>query len=324
MSRWVCEEKLLEEMADVRDSEQILRELADAGLIESSPAPAESGDATTWSRWGMAARAFHAATSTVEYVDRGSDQDVLVDRIVADPGPPLVERVEGDVRIALPAVPLALNRPLDDVLGRRRTHRHFRSEPMSLAELATLLHYTFRPLGTKRAGPFGNVPIKASPCAGARNEVESYVAAFAVRDVPPAVYRYDQTSHELVLIDDSWSRETVREWAFDHIALETCAVMCITTAVLERVSWKYRHPRAYRLLFYNVGHLAQTFALVSTAIGLGAYQSAAFHDIRLGAALGLDPDREIPTYLLAAGAPRTRSGGLPWYFEPGGADAGPS
>ncbi|WP_275955997.1 hypothetical protein [Nonomuraea sediminis] len=35
MSEWVCKKKLLEGMADVRDSAQILRELADIGLVEA-------------------------------------------------------------------------------------------------------------------------------------------------------------------------------------------------------------------------------------------------------------------------------------------------
>ncbi|MFC1522959.1 nitroreductase family protein [Elusimicrobiota bacterium] len=42
------------------------------------------------------------------------------------------------------------------------------------------------------------------------------------------------------------------------------------TAVIERTSWKYRHPRGLRGIFLDAGHVSQTLYLVSQSLGLGS------------------------------------------------------
>jgi len=60
------------------------------------------------------------------------------------------------------------------------------------------------------------------------------------------------------------------------------------TAVVDRMGYKYRHPRALRVVYYDVGHLGQTFALVATIYGFGPFQTAAFRDREVEKLLGLD------------------------------------
>ena len=66
-------------------------------------------------------------------------------------------------------------------------------------------------------------------------------------------------------------------------------------ARLERHHWKYRrHPKAYKAVLLDSGHLSQTFYLLATEQGLGAYYTAAINDADVGAALSLDPLSHIP------------------------------
>jgi SagB-type dehydrogenase family enzyme len=82
------------------------------------------------------------------------------------------------------------------------------------------------------------------------------------------------------------------------------AFLCVMTAVFGRLLWKYRYENALRSLWLEAGHVAQTFALVATGRGLGAFQTAAMQDSYAEGLLGIDGKREFLVYLLGAGAPR--------------------
>ena len=76
------------------------------------------------------------------------------------------------------------------------------------------------------------------------------------------------------------------------------------TAVPQRLFWKYPSAGAYRLLFLDAGHLAQTFCLLATALGLGPFTTAAIRHSRIEKLLGLDGIGEFPIYVCGAGVPR--------------------
>lgn len=78
------------------------------------------------------------------------------------------------------------------------------------------------------------------------------------------------------------------------------------TAVFSRTLWKYEFEAAYRVLWIDAGHLAQTFALIATASGLGPFQTAALQDSFIENLIGLDGGHEFPIYLVGAGVPSVR------------------
>ena len=71
--------------------------------------------------------------------------------------------------------------------------------------------------------------------------------------------------------------------------------------MFTRSLWKYQSENAYRILWLDRGHLAQTFCLLATARGLGPYTTAALQDSFLEEFLGVDGVREFPVYLCGAG-----------------------
>lgn len=214
----------------------------------------------------------------------------------------------------LPRRPLNLTAPVDDVFAARRTHRRFTGAPVTLDQLGTLLFHSFAPHRFIDGGAFGVQQCRVSASAGGRHEVEAYVVAYDVTGVEPGLYHYSVARHALELLDSDASRARVAELTYGQEASYDGAFTVFTTAVANRLAWKYRHPRAYRLWMYDAGHYGQTFALAATALGLGPFQTVAFVDSEVERFLGVDPDEEFAVYLLAAGVPEGPASLLPADF----------
>ena len=75
-------------------------------------------------------------------------------------------------------------------------------------------------------------------------------------------------------------------------------------ARLDRHHWKYRnHPKAYKAVLLDSGHLSQTFYLLATERRLGAFYTAAINDLDVAARLGLRPQIEIAIGASGIGVP---------------------
>ena len=68
---------------------------------------------------------------------------------------------------------------------------------------------------------------------------------------------------------------------------------------------KYHHPRAYRVVLLDAGHLCQTFCLVATWLGLAPFCTAALKDTQIEKDLGIDGIRESVLYVAGVGLPVT-------------------
>ena len=82
--------------------------------------------------------------------------------------------------------------------------------------------------------------------------------------------------------------------------LENCAAAFIWVAVVERMFWRYVE-RGYRYLHLDAGHVCQNLALGAEQIGSGICPIAAFDDVKLNSALGLDGEDMFVTYLATVG-----------------------
>ncbi|WP_329585025.1 SagB/ThcOx family dehydrogenase [Kitasatospora sp. NBC_01250] len=276
---------------------------ADDEPVPAAPSP--------WDAWGPVAWWFHQRTRNVAFLPEeevGAFRSELLTRPrpsgYAHPGP------ETPV-LLLPRVRQPMTMSFQDVLEQRRTHRTFTDQPVSLDALATLLHYSFAPLRFSDCGDLGVTQLRAAATGGARHETDAYVAVFTVRDVSPGLYRYDAIRHGLLPVDARVDRETWEELTSRQGFFTTGSFALITVAVAERMSWKYRHARAYRFLMQDVGHVAQVVSMTATALGLGAALTGAFQDDLVDQALGLDPGSEFATFVMVCGTPRTRPDGMP-------------
>jgi SagB-type dehydrogenase family enzyme len=313
---WTEPEAIVADFPDY-DADSLLEAvklLTEAGLLRTR-GQAEREDLLddAWRHWGEAARYFHFATKDVMYVTEenataAGKQEFVSGLLEEGPPPSVFGKRSGGPKFRLPRTFLPLRNDFDEVLVSRRTHRSFADEPVSLRAFTTVLHYTFGAMYFIEAGDLGVHMMRTSPCGGARHESECYVAVRNVESVPAGLYRYCPEDHSLEALPGELDVSRV---VFDQTMVTTAGFVCFLTIDVYRAMYKYRNSRILRTILLNAGHLAQTFALTATAAGLGPFQTDAFRDNELEAALGVDGITETAVYVVGAGIPAGRQDGMP-------------
>ena len=199
--------------------------------------------------------------------------------------------------VELPDEPL--QGELARILLSRKTTRHFdRTRSLPLHELSRILRGTFGAMGTQELAP-GVVAVKrTSPSGGALHPIEAYPLVMNVEGLASGLYHYRSGDHALALLKamtETQARSLASATTIAQHYFADAHALVFHVARLERHHWKYRrHPKAYKAVLLDSGHLSQTFYLLATEQGLGAYYTAAINDADVGAALSLDPLSHIP------------------------------
>jgi putative peptide maturation dehydrogenase len=210
---------------------------------------------------------------------------------------------------------------LYEVLIRRRTTRAFdRSRRVTLDQLAVLLYYVFGCHGTTEILP-GLVTIKrTSPSGGGLHPVEAYPLVSGVDGVEPGLYHYSVRRHALeplVLLGRREARLLATEFVCGQTYFGGAHLCVLLTARFERTFWKYRrHQKAYAAVLMDVAHLSQTFYLVCTELGLGAFVTAAINSELVDERLGLDGIVEGTLAVCGCGVPAAEGSPFDPVFEP--------
>ena len=118
----------------------------------------------------------------------------------------------------------------------------------------------------------------------------------------PGLYHYDPDRHGLRRVASA-SRASVKRYLPVQDSFADAAAVFFMTAVYPRVQWKYRSPRAYRVVLIEAGHLCQTFCLVATWLGLAPFCTAALADSIIESYLGVDGLTESVLYAAGVGRP---------------------
>jgi SagB-type dehydrogenase family enzyme len=289
----------------------VISRLLQAGFLVDAAEPAPVPGAP-WDAWGATAWGFYRQTKDVSFV---STDPVKVSayrgNFARSPRPASVRAPVSDRILLLPRVRSALDVSFRDVLEGRRTHRHFVDQPMTLDAFADLLHYSFAPLRFADADELGVMQLRAAASSGARHESEAFVFVLNVESVRPGLYHYDNLRHGLEPIRSDVGRAELEHLTFGQGFFTSAACGVLTAAVAERMSWKYPHPVAYRMLLHNVGHVAQVFSMTASALGYGASLTGAIRGTEADAMLGLRQPAEFTTFALACGLPVRGEHGLP-------------
>lgn len=263
----------------------------------SSPAAAWPG--------GISAAYYHFANRDPAYARTGPEYlRFLIERLREAPQPNLFKRYSGSRRIGLSdngQEPAGM--ALGEALRKRRTVRGFHPRSIPFSKFARLIRWTWGQTRWLDSGILGRLVAKTSPSAGARHPVECYVLVWRVSQVSPGLYHYNVQSDCLERLRRGDFRSEILRFVAGCDWIRNAAFLCVMTAVAGRLYWKYPSAGAYRLFFLDAGHLAQTFALLSTALGLGAFTTAAFQHSRIEKLLRLDGTSEFPLYLCGAGVP---------------------
>jgi SagB-type dehydrogenase family enzyme len=163
------------------------------------------------------------------------------------------------------------------VLANRRTNRCFEESTISLDILGECLFGSLAITGFYHDPLMGALPVKMTPSGGARNPYEAFIYALNVEKLEKGLYHYSAFEHNIAKIDcDNLPQPSAllagQEWA------NAAAAVLILVANIERTSWKYREPTAYRVVFIEAGHIAQNICTIAVANGLTANPTAAISD----------------------------------------------
>ncbi len=274
--------------------DRLVTALVAAGVLVD----ARAQEADSWAPWDATAEWYHHATRDVP-VRKGTH--------ATEPPPSPVRRRQG-TSVRLPW-PQALDVPLLTALAGRRTWRRFGRAPLSLDDLGTLLGLTFGVQSWADAPGAGRTALKTSPSGGARHSLEAYVCVRRVHGLPAGLYHYRPDSHRLVRLREGCSAEDIGRFLPGQPGYRSAAVTCVMSSELARVRWRYPHARAYRVVLIEAGHLAQTFALVATALGLASFTTGALAETAIEDALDLSASTSPVLYACGAGA---RPAGVDW------------
>jgi SagB-type dehydrogenase family enzyme len=283
--------------------EAILK-LIDAQLLLECDSPEAARDELLDSQWKpwLPHGGYHFLTKDAPYAADDRTLEQKMQAIADAPQPLLFKKTDGAKSMQLP-----LHEKETDgffkTLHARRTRRLFSQQPASLESVSTLLQTTWGVQGYIESPGFGPLALKTSPSGGARHPIEVYLMALRVDGLDPGLYHYDVRDHALELISSGATPQAARDYCADQSYVADASALFIMTGVFARSMWKYRHPRAYRVVLLDAGHLGQTFCLTATCLGLAPFSTAALKDTRIERDLGIDGISESVLYVTGIGMP---------------------
>lgn len=192
-------------------------------------------------------------------------------------------------------------------LEQRRTVRCFNHDaPIALSDLATLLYYVFGCHGYAHLSSTHTILHRTSPSGGSLHPIEAYALVQHVSGLEPGLYHYHTRRHALDLIRLLARAQTERlaiEMAAGQAFVASAPVLLALTARFDRNFWKYReNVKTHSVVLLDAGHLSQTFQLVASDHGLGAFFVAHDADV-VEQALGLDGIEQGAVALVGCGKP---------------------
>ena len=218
----------------------------------------------------------------------------------------LAKSYPGLPRTRLPAPGGLGGAPLHEAVRRFAPAQTFAQAPLSLPELARLVHLAN---GITRPG---RRPLRAAPSAGALYAGEVYVVAARVEGLAAGVYSYHVPTHDFVRLPSGAGAgvEALAAAVEQPEAVETAAACVLLTNVFHRYGHRYAN-RGYRYALIDSGHIGENLRLATAAEDLGVFTATRFRDDALNALLGIDGRAEAVCALHCLGRPGSGGGGLP-------------
>jgi SagB-type dehydrogenase family enzyme len=211
---------------------------------------------------------------------------------------------EGAPKVKMPKPALG-SMTVEEAIRRRRSQiGRYAGGPISFAQLASILRFTYGPTLSilSQKFPGEKFSLRGTPSGGGLYPLEIYPLVFDVEGLDQGIYHYSVSDHSLELLEAGPCRERFRKCTTYLDLADTAAVMFAVTAVMPRTLSKYLF-RGYRFLSYDVGACLQSFYLTATALGLGTCALGGFFDNMVGDLLGINNVTENVMILFSVGQP---------------------
>ena len=218
------------------------------------------------------------------------------------PAPPIQKPCPADVpKIDLPVGKDALVKlgrlPVGEAIAFRESVRNYKSDSLTLEELAALLWAT----QGVRCVVSPETALRSVPSAGARHSFETYLVVNHVKNLPVGLYRYLPFDEKLAQLnlDDQIGRKAA-EACFGQNFIADSAVTFFWTVIPSRMEWRY-DLAAHKVIAIDAGHVGQNLYLACQSIDAGCCAVAAYNQNACDELLDVDGEEEFTIYLAAAG-----------------------
>jgi len=238
---------------------------------------------------------FHENSKIGKYQLPVSDQEVaarmaLLWEVLPYEGYPVLE---------LPRSLTPLSLSLAEAITSRVSARRLSPCSLTLANVATLLHYAYGITRDNQGTHFPR-PFRVVPSAGALYPLEIFFHSACIQDAPAGLYHYNPLQHHLRrLRQGDESARIAAALAQPNLAGDASLLLFIT-ALFERTTFKYG-DRGYRFALLEAGHLTQNVNLVAAGLGLGSVNIGGFFDRQIDEFLDLDGLTHSTIYLVGIG-----------------------
>ncbi|MBQ7278787.1 MAG: SagB/ThcOx family dehydrogenase [Clostridia bacterium] len=235
--------------------------------------------------------------------DTPSAEGYETDQEQRKPQPPLSKPPMTKQVIPLPQAFGNLGRGEDflDIVNRRKSHRVYTDESISLEALSFLLWCT---QGVKEIRGRAYATIRTVPSGGARHPFECYLAIRKVEGLAPGLYHYLPLQHGLEYIGQPDDLEDfINESLCGQSWAKKAGVVFYYSCVFYRAEWRYG-IWAHAPILMDSGHVTENLYLAATALGLGGCAVAAVEPHLIDEALGLDGKEETVFYAMPVGTVR--------------------
>jgi SagB-type dehydrogenase family enzyme len=193
--------------------------------------------------------------------------------------------------IKLPQTEPNPGQPLEQLLAQRRCVRKYAHRSVTLADATSLLWAA--------QGVNADDDLRTAPSAGALHPIEIYLAAGAVTELVPGIYRYLPSEGAIENSAEGDRRVALARAALGQAWVADAALILIIAADYEHTTSKHGR-RGKRYVHMEAGHVAQNVLLMAATLNLGSAVVGAFDDKLVAAATGLDGN-QAPLYLLPVG-----------------------
>lgn len=189
--------------------------------------------------------------------------------------------------------------PFRDVVNKRKSHRKFTDDPLTLEELSFLLWCT---QGVKKVTK--NHIKRTTPSAGARHPFETYLIINRVKSLEQGLYRYIPIGHKLCFLRSVENPEVlIEKLTFkQHPFVRKGAVIFCWVAIPYRMEWRHSILSS-KFIALEAGHICQNLYLACETINAGTCAIGFYNQDKVDEFLDVDGKDEFTIYIAPVGRP---------------------
>lgn len=204
----------------------------------------------------------------------------------------------GSREVSLPTPAYKGKVSVEEALKSRRTHRSFKSNPLSSKQFSQILWAAYGVTST-----VSGLHLKTAPSAGALYPLDIYavVGEGGVGTMASGVYYYIPGSHSVKLIKEGDLRQRVAAGCLHQMWMAEAPLLVVVTGAYARSTGKYG-ARGVVYTHIEAGCVGQNIFLQVEAMGLKAGIVGAFDSEQLIETLGISGDLE-PLLVMPVGYP---------------------